>query len=79
MTRPKPDEINVTSIDLFFESIWKVAGKYEIDYYRKNTHRISVDASVKEILIGPATFPVMIKTEVWKKLKKDVKIGSKKK
>lgn len=78
LTRPKPNEINVASVDLFFEPIWKVAGKYEIDYYRKNIHHISVDASVKEILIGPATFPVMIKIGMWKKLKKSVKIGRKK-
>jgi len=77
-TRPKPDEVTVSSIDLFFEPIWKIKGEYDVDFYRKNIHQISTDPHVKEIIIGTGVFPVLTESGKWKKFKDTVKIGEKK-
>jgi len=77
-TRPKPDEVSVSSTDLFFEPIWKISGEYDIDFYRKNTHQILTDPHVKEIIIGTGVFPVLTESGKWKKFKDTMKIGEKK-
>ncbi|MFB5613044.1 MAG: hypothetical protein ACE5RL_07050 [Nitrosarchaeum sp.] len=75
--RPKPEEIRILSIDLFFESIWKITGEYNVDFYRKNTHQISTDPHVKEIVIGTGVFPIVTESGAWKKFKGSMKIGEK--
>ncbi|EGG42240.1 hypothetical protein Nlim_0886 [Candidatus Nitrosarchaeum limnium SFB1] len=75
--RPKPDEVSVLSTDLFFEPIWKIKGEYDIDFYRKNTHQISTDPHVKEIIIGSGVFPVLTDSGAWKKFKDTIKFGDK--
>jgi hypothetical protein len=77
-TRPKSDEVFISSLDLFFEPIWKISGEYDIDFYRKNTHQISTDPHVKEIIIGKGVFPVLTESGKWKKFKDTMKIGEKK-
>jgi len=77
-TRPKSDDVRVSSIDLFFEPIWKIKGEYNVDFYRKNIHQISTDPHVKEIVIGTGVFPVLTESGAWKKFKDTIKIGEKK-
>lgn len=77
-TRPKQNEISVSSVDLFFEPIWKIKGEFNIDFYRKNTHQISTDPHVKEIVIGTGVFPVITESGKWKQFKDTIKIGEKK-
>lgn len=77
-TRPKPDDVGVSSTDLFFEPIWKIVGEYNIDFYRKNTHQISVDPHVKEIVVGTGVFPAITESGTWKKFKDSIKIREKK-
>ena len=74
-TRPKPEEIKVTAIDLFYEPYWIVGGRYTGDYYRKNTYIIKTDPSVKEVKIEEGLYPVQKESSGWSKLKKGV-VGS---
>jgi len=76
-TRPKPEQVSVLTVDLFFEPIWKIQGEYDIDFYRNNTHQISTDPHVKEIIIGTGIFPVLTSSGTWKKFKDSIKIGEK--
>jgi len=77
-TRPKSDDVSVSSMDLFFEPIWKIKGEYNIDFYRKNIHQISTEPHVKEIVIGTGVFPVLTESGKWKQFKDTIKIGEKK-
>ncbi|MCH7648729.1 MAG: hypothetical protein IIA83_09000, partial [Thaumarchaeota archaeon] len=52
LMRPKREEVHIHSIKLFYESVLSVSGKYVADFYRKATHTISVDSTVREIVLG---------------------------
>jgi hypothetical protein len=75
--RPKSDEINISSIDLYYESYWLVSGKYSGDYFRKSVYEFSTDPEVTEVIIGNGNFPVRTESGTWNKFRDSVKIGEK--
>jgi hypothetical protein len=76
-TRPKQEEINVNSIELFYEPCWIVGGEYKGDYYRKNVYEVKTEPIVKEVKIGDGVFPVEKKSSGWAKIKRGVAGGNK--
>jgi len=57
LQKPEKSEVHVHSIKLLYEAYLVLSGKYTADYYRKNMHTITVDHTVKEIIIGDEIFP----------------------
>lgn len=66
LKKPKPDEVHVHSLNLYYESMLIVSGKYVADYYRKATHSISVDSNVQEVVLGDGIFPIRSKSTLQK-------------
>ena len=62
LKKPKKEDVHVDSINLFYECLLMVSGKYIADYYRKVVHTISVDSNVQEITFGGGTFPIKTKS-----------------
>jgi hypothetical protein len=50
--KPKPEEIQLVSIDKYYEPYIIVSGRYFIDYYRKCTYTVKVDNRVQEIILS---------------------------
>lgn len=50
--KPKPEEIQLVSIDKYYEPYISVSGRYFIDYYRKCTYTVKVDNRVQEIILA---------------------------
>ncbi|MDX1440976.1 MAG: hypothetical protein R3237_00775 [Nitrosopumilaceae archaeon] len=76
-SRPKEDEVEVTNIELFYETYWLLGGHYHGDYFRKNVYDVNTDYNVTEVIIGKGTFPVTSKSGTWDKFKKSIKVGEK--
>ena len=70
LRKPKPDEVHVHSLQLFYESILIVSGKYSADFYRKAVHPITVDYNVSEVVLGEGIFPIRSKSMIMKKISK---------
>ena len=70
LRKPKPDEVHVHSLQLFYESILIVSGKYSADFYRKAVHPITVDYNVSEVVLGGGIFPIRSKSMIMKKISK---------
>ena len=66
-SRPKPDEIHVHSKIIAYESYTIISGRYEIDFYRKATHKIDVSGDVIEIIMGDGIFPIKTKSGILEK------------
>lgn len=49
--KPKPDEIQFVSSELYYEPYLVINGNYFIDYYRKRVYNIQVDDEVKEVVL----------------------------
>lgn len=50
--KPKPEEIQLVSIDKYYEPYMKVSGKYAIDYYRECTYTVRVGNKVQEVILS---------------------------
>jgi hypothetical protein len=50
--KPKPEEIQLVSIDKYYEPYIMVSGRYFIDYYRKCTYTVKVNNRVQEIILA---------------------------
>jgi hypothetical protein len=50
--KPKPEEIQLVSIDKYYEPYITVSGRYFVDYYRKCTYTVKVDNRVQEIILA---------------------------
>jgi len=50
--KPKSEEIQLVSIDKYYEPYIMVSGRYLIDYYRKCDYTVKVDKKVQEIVIS---------------------------
>jgi len=70
LRKPKPDEVHVQSLQLFYESILIVSGKYSADFFRKAVHPITVDYNVSEVVLGGGIFPIRSKSMIMKKISK---------
>ncbi len=73
LRKPKSDEIHVHSLELYYEAILMISGKYTADYFRKATHTISVDYNVGEIVLGEGVFKIKKKSSIAKALAKKSK------
>jgi len=49
--KPKPEEIQLVSIDKYYEPYIVMSGKYVIDYYRKCVYKVKVDKRVLEVIL----------------------------
>ncbi|MDX1596621.1 MAG: hypothetical protein R3327_06745 [Nitrosopumilaceae archaeon] len=76
-SRPKPEEVEISSVELFYEPYWMISGSYSADYYRKNAYEVETDSNVTEAIIGKGTFPVTTESGTWSKLKDSFKGGDK--
>lgn len=68
LQKPKKDDVNVASFDLYYEAFLLLSGKYTADFIRKANHTISVDNNVKEVIIDQNTYPLTTKSSVLHKL-----------
>ena len=50
--KPKPEEIQLVSIDKYYEPYIMISGRYFVDYYRKCTYVVKVDNRVQEIILS---------------------------
>lgn len=75
LRRPKSDQIEVDSPELFLEQFIFILGNYEIDFNRNTTYMIKVEPDVVEVAIGTEKFPILNKSGVWKKFGKKMKQG----
>lgn len=50
--KPKPEEIQLLSIDKYYEPYMAISGRYMIDYYRKCTYTIKIDNRVQEVVLA---------------------------
>lgn len=66
LTKPKKEEVHVDSVELFYEALLTVSGRYVADYYRTATHTISVDSNVQEVTWGGGVFPIKEKSALKK-------------
>jgi hypothetical protein len=49
--KPKPGEIQLVSIDKYYEPYVKISGRYMIDYYRKCAYSVKVESKVQEVIL----------------------------
>lgn len=49
--RSKPEEVELISIDKYYEPYMLISGKYAIDYYRKCVYKIQIDKEVIETIL----------------------------
>ena len=54
--KPKSDEIQFISSELYYEPYLVINGKYFIDYYRKCAYSIKIDEEIKEVVLFKKTF-----------------------
>ena len=79
LQKPKKTEVHAHSIKLSYEAFLILSGKYNADFYRKVIHTISVDPTVKEIVVGDDTFPVKRGKGIIGKLGTKIKSSTRKK
>jgi hypothetical protein len=49
--KPRSEDVQLVSIDKFYEPYIVISGRYFIDYYRKCAHTVKVDKEVREVII----------------------------
>lgn len=49
--KPRSEDVQLVSIDKFYEPYIVISGRYFIDYYRKCAHTVKVDKEVQEVII----------------------------
>ncbi|NIP62801.1 MAG: hypothetical protein GWN01_12865 [Nitrosopumilaceae archaeon] len=76
-TRPKQEEITISSLDLYYEPYWLVSGTYSVDYFRTNIYEINTEDTVKEVKIADQVFPVKLESGTWGKIKRGMTGGEK--
>lgn len=50
--KSKPEDIQLVSIDKYYEPYMMVSGRYFLDYYRKCTYTVEVDNRVQEVILS---------------------------
>ncbi len=73
LRKPKPDDVHIHSLELYYEAILMISGKYTADYFRKATHNISVDYNVGEIVLGEGVFKIKKRSSIAKAIAKKSK------
>ena len=54
--KPKPEEVQIVSIDKYYKPYILVSGRYLIDYYRKRVCAVKVAEDVSEVIFNDQTF-----------------------
>jgi hypothetical protein len=54
--KPQPNEVNIISIEKFYEPFILISGRYSIDYYRKHVWTIKIENGISEVTFPFATF-----------------------
>ena len=54
--KPQPNEVNIVSIEKFYEPFILISGHYSIDYYRKHIWTIKVENEISEVIFPFARF-----------------------
>jgi hypothetical protein len=49
--KPKSEEIQLVSIDKYYEPYMVISGRYFIDYYRRCAYTVKVDKEVREVIL----------------------------
>ena len=49
--KPRPEEVQLVSVDKFYEPYMVLSGRYFIDYYRKCSYTIKVEKGVLEVIL----------------------------
>ncbi len=73
LRNPKPDDVHIHSLELYYEAILMISGKHTADYFRKATHSISVDYNVGEIVLGEGVFKIKKRSSIAKAIAKKSK------
>ena len=68
LSRPKNEDVNLQSIDLAYECLRTVSGKYEAEYLRNATHTLAVEKSVRRVIIGDKSFEILPQSRIKKAL-----------
>jgi hypothetical protein len=55
-SKPRPEEIRVSSIDKYYEPYVLIDGKYSVDYYKKRVYTLDVDGTTEKVEILDKTF-----------------------
>jgi hypothetical protein len=50
--KPRSEEIQLVSVDKYYEPYMMVSGRYFIDYYRKCAYAVRVDNKVQEVILS---------------------------
>lgn len=66
LSKPKRAEVHLHSVQLYYEAILMVTGKYRADFFRKAIHPIKVDYNVSEVVLGDGVFPIRTKSSIEK-------------
>ncbi len=70
LRKPKKDEVDVDSLNLFYECILLISGRYSANYYRNTTHTITVEHNVKDVVIGDGIFKAKTKSKIKRAVRK---------
>ena len=62
-SRVKKEDIHVSPLELYYECMLRVSGKYAASYYRARTHTITVPSNVREVVLGDRIFMVNTKSK----------------
>lgn len=68
LSRPKDDVVHLQDVELSYECMRTVSGRYESDYLRGATHTLTVDKSVRRVVIGDASFETRPRSRLKKAL-----------
>ena len=49
--KPNREDVQLVSIDKYYEAFMLISGKYAIDYYRRCAYTVRVDKEVREVLL----------------------------
>jgi hypothetical protein len=54
--RPKPGEVELVSVDKYYEPYVVISGRYAIDYYRRCAYTVSINKEVREVILSEHKF-----------------------
>lgn len=66
LQKPAKEEVHIHSLNLNYEAVLMISGRFVADFYRKAVHPIKVDYNVTEVVLGEGVFPIKTKSR-WTK------------
>ncbi len=66
LKKPAKEEVHTHSLNLNYEAVLMISGRYVADFYRKAIHPIKVDHNVTEVVLGEGVFPIRTKSRLKK-------------